>query len=114
MVIHDEFSALNIPKKEKWKLRNPIKAAYSQKMVDMKRKYHITKEEFEALVKYQDNKCGICGNVLDGKKEPAVDHNHKTGKIRGLLCTKCNTGIGQLNEDVTILILAIKYLEKYK
>ena len=55
--------------------------------------------------------CGLCFKVV---KRLVVDHDHKTGKIRSLLCTLCNTGIGQFKDDVELLKLAIKYLEHYQ
>lgn len=62
----------------------------------------------------QDGKCAICGKGPGGmsntKKRLVVDHNHKTGKIRGLLCGSCNIGLGHFKDNVEILKSAIKYL----
>jgi hypothetical protein len=66
----------------------------------------------------QSGKCSICNNSetvkdLKGKiKYLAVDHNHETGEVRGLLCNACNTGIGKLGDSVKILENAIKYLKE--
>ena len=55
--------------------------------------------------------CAICGTSDTGKRKAfAVDHNHDTGKIRGLLCSNCNTGIGNLRDNVELLERAIDYL----
>lgn len=69
--------------------------------------YGITLEEYEQLMKKQDNKCAICGE----EKQLVVDHDHKTKKIRGLLCNQCNTGIGLLKDNTNILQKSINYLK---
>ena len=70
----------------------------------------ITYEEYK--VKYEEVKghCEICNKQFPSL---CVDHNHKTGKIRGLLCTSCNLGIEQFKETNSILYSAISYLDKY-
>jgi protein-arginine kinase activator protein McsA len=75
----------------------------------IKRKFGITSVEYEKLLKHQQNKCAICqrDNVLFH-----IDHDHVTGKIRGLLCSNCNTAIGLLKEDEGILLMVIKYLKE--
>lgn len=74
------------------------------------REYQITFEDFKELFKKQDGKCKICGLTQDIKRL-AIDHDHKTKKIRGLLCDKCNRGLGHFNDDISMLELAIKYLK---
>jgi len=59
------------------------------------------------MAEKQKNKCLIC----DSEEKLVIDHNHKTGKIRGLLCSNCNCAIGLLKDDSTILESAITYLE---
>lgn len=73
------------------------------------KKYDITKEDFEQLVENQGGKCKICNKRLN--EEIHIDHNHRTGKVRGVLCGKCNKGLGQFEDDITILTNAIKYLK---
>ena len=85
----------------------------------LKRAYGITLDEYEKLLSKQDKKCAICGIDSNGKyrNKPrafAVDHCHTTGKIRGLLCSDCNTGIGLLKDNINFLQSAIKYLNKIK
>lgn len=75
--------------------------------------YGINTENYEQLFIKQNGKCAICGKPEERKGSAylCVDHCHKTGKVRGLLCHKCNSGIGKLNDDVTLLKNAISYLE---
>lgn len=68
-------------------------------------------EEYNKLLELQNSSCGICGGK-DSAKRLAVDHDHETGKIRGLLCSKCNRALGYLNDDKELLRKAISYLEK--
>lgn len=74
-----------------------------------KRKYGITMEKYKELYDAQKGNCAICESH---KEILCVDHNHKDGKVRGLLCQKCNKGIGLLNDDEKILSKAIEYLNK--
>lgn len=78
---------------------------------ELKKAYGITPDEYEYMLDLQEFKCAICGTVEPGGKGMfAVDHNHDTGDVRGLLCNRCNSGIGQLLEDIDLLQAAINYL----
>ena len=72
--------------------------------------YGLTVEQYEAMVEAQKGLCAICSQPAAGKKRGHVDHCKKTKKIRGILCTKCNTGIGLLGDDPKRLLLAVAYL----
>ena len=79
---------------------------------DLKRNYNITIEEYNEMLNKYDGKCWICGtHQAKLKRKLSIDHNHKTGKIRGLLCDSCNGGIGHMKENYFILIKSIKYLK---
>jgi hypothetical protein len=80
---------------------------------ELKRKYGITEAEYFDMLDKQQGKCAICECEPQGK-DFAVDHNHKTGEVRGLLCSNCNTGIGLLGDDVSRLIAARQYLINYQ
>lgn len=87
------------------------------KHYDLMKSYGISLDRFNEMLECQDGKCAICGNpetkVDYRTKEPralAVDHNHDTGEIRGLLCSDCNTGIGLLQDNVLLLQKAIEYI----
>lgn len=82
---------------------------------ERKRKFGITPERYSELLQSQNSVCAICDQpetaTRMGKiKALAVDHCHKSGKIRGLLCSDCNTGIGKLKDDPKVLLAAIQYL----
>lgn len=71
-------------------------------------KYGMTSDELTAWRALHGEQCGICGSndLLN------IDHNHKTGKVRGLLCPNCNSAIGKLKESPALFASAIAYLEK--
>lgn len=82
----------------------------------LQRKYGITIHDYGKMLIAQNGKCAICGSEdagsRDGKNKAfAVDHDHKTGKLRGLLCEACNQGIGKLKDDPNILRKAADYLD---
>jgi len=86
-----------------------------------KNKFGISQNQYSKLKKSQFNKCAICGcyeshvhHVTGEKLALAVDHCHKTGKVRSLLCRNCNLLIGNSREKIEILKKAIKYLEEHK
>lgn len=74
-------------------------------------KFKTTMEEFMALLSSCAGRCDICGIPLS-RSNMVIDHNHKTNKVRGLLCRKCNTGIGLLKDSVHVIEAAKKYLEE--
>lgn len=80
----------------------------------LKLEYNLTLEQYNEMLTQQDNKCAICGNVNNLQRLMCVDHDHVTGKIRGLLCNRCNLGLGSFTDDVELLKKAINYLENNK
>lgn len=79
----------------------------------LKKLYELTREDYHALVDSQGSKCAICARTLKNHFNLHVDHCHTTGKVRGLLCNKCNQGIGLFGEDAAKMRLAIEYLVKH-
>lgn len=77
------------------------------------KKYGITPEERNRIFNIQNGVCPICGNDGSNSKyeELYVDHDHQTGKVRGLLCGRCNFALGQFDDDVERMKRAIMYLE---
>lgn len=85
------------------------------------KKFGLTVEQYEEMFILQNGVCAICGKpevkkqatTKGGAKKTSrlcVDHDHKSGKVRGLLCYRCNTGIGKLNDDPELLRKASRYL----
>lgn len=77
------------------------------------KRYGITLEEYNIILKKQNNVCAVCGGK-DKKKSLAVDHNHKTGEVRGLLCGRCNPALGFIQESPKLVKQLLKYLDFYK
>lgn len=86
--------------------------------------YGITQEEFDQVLRGQDGKCAICKvglvfhlkrgeQVPEGCRIGAVDHDHETDEVRGMLCTPCNTALGSFQDSIPSLLSAVSYLEKY-
>lgn len=85
---------------------------------DLQKKFGLSLAEYGEMLVVQGGKCAICNQsetqVRNGtKKSLAVDHDHATGKIRGLLCTECNQALGKFKDDRNVLLSAIQYLDKH-
>lgn len=88
-----------------WYDKNPDKAiVYHRKAV-----YSLSDVDFQLMLVEQNNSC-ICGKEFTGT--PHVDHCHSSGKVRGLLCTKCNRALGLVHDNTETLKALIRYLEK--
>lgn len=97
-----------------WRANNPEHFRRIGWTYELKKQYNLTPEEYEILLKEQNYGCAICGltSKRSGKHmKLAVDHDHDTGKIRGLLCDSCNRGIGYL-KNLSNLRKSIFYLMK--
>lgn len=80
----------------------------------LKYTYNITLEYFNTLLKSQNNRCVGCGMSFTTRESIHVDHNHTTGKVRGLLCRGCNHAIGNVKENPNTLKSLITYLEYHQ
>lgn len=134
--IHSSCKLCNNSKHKSWKVANKDKVKQQRrrlyelhekdnaKSVDRNRTYHrnwryetkygITYEQFLALVKKQNNCCALCGEefIYGMNRKPQVDHDHETGLIRGVLCKRCNQGLGNLGDDIAGIERAARYLRK--
>jgi hypothetical protein len=111
----------------KWALANPEKRKVSHKnwqkrnpeMVELYwhrkncKRYGLTVESYAGLEAAQGGLCLICMKPSRNGKRLSVDHDHKTGKVRGLLCHVCNQGLGYFYDDPELLRLAAAYLLKH-
>lgn len=79
---------------------------------DWQYRYGIHPEQYFAMYKEQNGKCKICGCELPDGEYLHVDHDKKTGEVRGLLCSKCNKAIGLFKEEPEVMKKAIKYLKE--
>lgn len=73
------------------------------------RVYGLGGVELDTMLEEQSGKCPICGKLL---RPYFIDHDHKTGKVRGLLCPSCNTGLGFFADSIERLLAAVVYLRK--
>lgn len=77
------------------------------------RLYGLTPSQFEQMLRDQDGKCAICGNTFVKAKEPHVDHDHESGRVRELLCCRCNPMLGHAKDSIATLRAAIAYLQRH-
>lgn len=97
--------------KRKWRLENPDKFKECVKYARLKTVYGVNKDLFKALLEKQNGLCIICGISQESLgRSLSVDHCHLTGKIRGLLCGNCNSGLGQFKDKPDLLLKAHRYL----
>jgi hypothetical protein len=81
----------------------------------LRARYGVTAAQVDQMIKDQGGLCAICGDLLELEKHTAhQDHNHKTNKPRGILCSSCNQGLGNFKDDIDRLEAAIKYLLTWK
>lgn len=109
------FRAANKARAKKWYADNPEKARLLDANKHLKRSFGITLNDYEILLAGQNGVCALCKNPESVKSKRkvqrlAVDHCHKTQRIRGLLCFKCNTSIAILEKDSQLLDLIKVYL----
>lgn len=98
-----------------WRENNLEYAKLRDKRSNLMKHFGLTLEEFELMKQAQNYGCAICGkNRSSKKKDLCVDHDHVTGKIRGLLCDCCNRGIGLLLDSTELLQKSIDYLKNSK
>lgn len=78
----------------------------------IKQRYGLTNDEISRILEVQNYKCKICRiSESELKRKLAVDHCHETGKVRGMLCGRCNTGLGMFRDNEKYLETSIKYLK---
>ena len=107
-----DYYKANKKKVKAYYQENKDKALAAAANSKCKKKYGITSEQKMEMVINQNSKCLICGEPFLESKNTCVDHCHKTGKVRGILCSKCNSGLGYFKDDINILRNALEYLEK--
>jgi Recombination endonuclease VII len=121
---HKKYNQIWERKKKRYK--NPKRRAYvlgryvsgTSTAIVRKSLYGVTPEDYTRRNKEQRNLCAICGKkerrIHYKTQKPqslSVDHDHRSGKVRGLLCSDCNIGLGMFQDDLTLLLKAVKYLQ---
>lgn len=100
-----------------WKAQNPKAWDRSARKSHLKTKYGITPAQFDEMLRNQNGRCAICMDEVAGDSRgfrPHIDHCHSTGRVRGILCSRCNKGIGSLRDDAEIVQRALSYLMEHK
>ncbi len=107
--------------RRKWRTRNATRAKRSARERQLRYKYQLTTDAYNDLLKSQDNKCAIClceqnssAYGVNISEHFAIDHDHRTGKVRGLLCNTCNRALGMFKDDVGTVSRALNYLSNYQ
>jgi len=94
---------------------NESRARHSR--TNPKEMYGLTAEQYQQLLHQQNGKCAICNGCVNSSRikhtELCIDHCHETGVVRGLLCSRCNLGIGNFGDRLDLIKSAVKYLEKH-
>lgn len=97
-----------IDSNKKYRSKPEVKVRYEEYRIRVR--YGITTKEYWDLVSSQRGVCAICGE--NNGKKLHIDHDHKSGVVRGLLCGKCNRGIGLFKDSTDLILKALKYLKK--
>lgn len=106
-------------KDKEWNRNFRLKRLDWEKKSQMRTKYGLTMEQYWAMMTAQEQKCPICGRGLVYRSErycaevACVDHCHKSGKVRALLCGPCNVGLGSLGDDPLRMEAAAAYLRRH-
>jgi hypothetical protein len=102
-------------KRNEWRKKNPERNRQIKMPSHLKARYGITLEEYDSIMANASGTCDICGLETNRtKKGSQLDHCHRTGKIRGVLCAKCNTALGLFDDNRETLRRAIDYLEGHE
>lgn len=113
----------NRAKTKRWRDTNPVGARRIHIKTNLRRHYGLSIEQYDAMFREQAGCCKLCGLKLISQTDETrpfkghppnevgrVDHDHETGKVRGLLCFGCNVGLGKFRDDEKLLLKAVGYL----
>ncbi len=96
-----------------WHLRNRESVSTRHRRALLWDRYRITPERYDAILKAQGGVCAICKSVTRSKKKMHVDHDHATGQVRGILCTRCNFAIAYLKDEPRLIEAALEYVRPH-
>jgi hypothetical protein len=94
-----------------WQQQNPERYRTKLRSWRMRTIYGLTLKDYDEMLKKQRGKCAICGKPPTSRRRLAVDHNHKTNKVRGLLCHVCNNFLGVYERNAQKFA---RYIERHK
>ena len=99
---------------QEWREANPQRGREHQRKGRLKRRYGLTLTAYAALKEAQGNCCAACGISFQSmiNKHIHVDHDHASGKIRGILCRGCNVALGAMTDDPVKITSLLKYIER--
>jgi hypothetical protein len=103
-------------KNKAWHHANKERFKELQRNNWLRNQFGITTEEFNVLLEQQNGGCAICGQTYGSARyrNLAVDHDHNTGKVRGLLCFNCNTGLGAFKDSTDRMQTAVSYIQRFE
>ena len=97
-------------RRKKYYHRNKEKEKNAHREWCLKNTYNLTLEQYDEMFEKQNGVCAICGNINKDGRRLYVDHDHKTERVRGLLCHKCNSLLGYVNDEINLLLKIIEYI----
>lgn len=107
--------------RRQYALKHAAKWAESRHAIRIKAIFGIDRDTYEAMLIAQNHACAICKTLVgdtaayrNGVRRLSIDHDHDSGKVRGLLCSSCNRGIGLLKDSEDVLAAAIIYLKSHR
>ena len=109
---HPERTRENIAR---WKTENPERVRVHEQKASRKQRlkqFDLTVEQYEEILHTQNGQCAICAQLCSSGRRLSVDHNHKTGNVRGLLCTRCNVRLGMI-ENVRAMRFKLRPFLRY-
>lgn len=95
-----------------WRQRNRDRQRAISRKSRLRTKFGVTIEQYDEMLRAQGGRCAICLDLPSSKRRLAIDHNHQTGAVRGLLCGQCNTMLGKSRDSIEILLKGVGYLSR--
>lgn len=113
---HGLCKSCSSKKSKQWAIENPNEWERHRRKSHLRKKYNISIDEYNQMINDQENKCAICNHELIDSRgfRPHIDHCHKTGKVRGILCGDCNKALGGFKDDIHRIKNAHLYLLKFQ
>ena len=109
--IYEEHKDEALARARAYSTRPDVRAYRKEKR--LKDKFGLTVSEVNSMLTKQGGRCAICGTDKFNGKGPQVDHDHNTGKVRDILCSKCNTALGLVGENVLTIKAMLEYVHRH-